>query len=85
MIEIIVAVVTGSLALLSAVIVSRMNAFAKENRKDHALVVDRLDLVSSEIRADLRETRSELGADIRQVRSDLSEHVNGPSHFEGTY
>ena len=85
MIEIIVAGVTGSLALLSAVVVARMHAFAKETRTDHARVVDRLDLVSSEIRADLRETRSELSADIRKVRTELGEHVNGPSHFEGTY
>jgi hypothetical protein len=41
----------------------------KENQRDHNNVMDRLDLVSSEIRKD-----------IRQVRYDLSDHINGPSH-----
>jgi hypothetical protein len=41
----------------------------KENQRDHNNVMDRLDLVSSEIRKD-----------IRQVRYDLTDHVNGPAH-----
>ena len=41
----------------------------KENQLDHNNVMDRLDLVSSEIRKD-----------IRQVRYDLTDHINGPAH-----
>ncbi len=41
----------------------------KENQRDHNNVMDRLDLVSSEIRKD-----------IRQVRYDLTDHINGPAH-----
>ena len=85
MVEIAVAATTGLLALLTAVVVARMTAFAKQNRNEHQFVVDRLDLVSTEIRSDLRETRTELSQDIRQVRTELSEHVNGPSHDETQY
>ncbi len=62
---VVVALITGGFA----VIVALIDKFRKENRDDHNNVMDRLDLVSSEIRKD-----------IRQVRYELHDHVNGPSH-----
>jgi len=54
---------------LFGVIVALVQRGRKENKRDHGNVMDRLDLISGEIRKD-----------IRQVRSDLSDHVNGPAH-----
>jgi len=62
---VVVAVIGGAFTIL-AILVEKGR---KENQRDHNNVMDRLDLVSSEIRKD-----------IRQVRSDLSDHVNGPAH-----
>ena len=62
---VLVAVVTGVFAIL-AILVEKGR---KENKRDHGNVMDRLDLVSSEIRKD-----------IRQVRYEVTEHVNGPTH-----
>lgn len=62
---VVVALITGGFAVVVAII----DKFRKENRADHNSVMDRLDLVSSEIRKD-----------IRQVRGELSDHVNGGSH-----
>lgn len=62
---IIIAVITGGFSVVVAII----GKFRRENRDDHNSVMDRLDLVSSEIRKD-----------IRQVRYELNDHVNGPSH-----
>ena len=62
---VLVAVVTGIFAVL-AILVEKGR---KENKRDHANVMDRLDLVSSEIRKD-----------IRQVRYELTDHANGPAH-----
>jgi hypothetical protein len=62
---VLVAIVTGVFAVL-AILVEKGR---KENKRDHGNVMDRLDLVSSEIRKD-----------IRQVRYELNDHVNGPTH-----
>ena len=62
---VLVAIVTGVFAIL-AILVEKGR---KENKRDHGNVMDRLDLVSSEIRKD-----------IRQVRYELNDHVNGPAH-----
>ena len=62
---VLVAVIGGVFGIL-AVIIQRGR---KENLRDHGNVMDRLDLVSSEIRKD-----------IRQVRYEVTEHVNGPTH-----
>lgn len=62
---VVAAVVTG----LFGVIVALVQKGRKENKRDHGNVMDRLDLISSEIRKD-----------IRQVRGDLSDHINGPAH-----
>lgn len=62
---VLVAVVTGVFAIL-AILVEKGR---KENKRDHGNVMDRLDLVSSEIRKD-----------IRQVRYELNDHVNGSAH-----
>lgn len=62
---VVVALITGGFAVVVAII----DKFRKENRADHNSVMDRLDLVSSEIRKD-----------IRQVRGELSDHVNGSAH-----
>ena len=62
---VVVAVVTGVFAVL-AILVEKGR---KENKRDHGNVMDRLDLVSSEIRKD-----------IRQVRYELNDHANGPAH-----
>ena len=62
---VLVAVVTGVFAVL-AILVEKGR---KENKRDHGNVMDRLDLVSSEIRKD-----------IRQVRYELNDHTNGPAN-----
>jgi hypothetical protein len=62
---VVVAVVTG----VFAVLVVLVEKGRKENKRDHGNVMDRLDLVSSEIRKD-----------IRQVRYELNDHANGPAH-----
>lgn len=62
---VVVAVVTG----VFAVLVILVEKGRKENKRDHGNVMDRLDLVSSEIRKD-----------IRQVRYELNDHANGPAH-----
>jgi hypothetical protein len=62
---VVVAVVTG----VFAVLVVLVEKGRKENKRDHGNVMDRLDLVSSEIRKD-----------IRQVRYEMNDHANGPAH-----
>jgi len=62
---VVVAVVTGVFAVLAILVEKGL----KENKRDHGNVMDRLDLVSSEIRKD-----------IRQVRYELNDHANGPAH-----
>jgi hypothetical protein len=62
---VIVAVIAGVFAILVALI----EKGRKENKRDHGNVMDRLDLISSEIRSD-----------IRQVRGEISDHANGPAH-----
>ena len=62
---VLVAVIGGVFAVLTVII----QRGRKENIRDHGNVMDRLDLVSSEIRKD-----------IRQVRYEVSDHVNGPAH-----
>lgn len=62
---VLVAVIGGVFAILTVII----QRGRKENTRDHSSVRDHLDLVSSEIRKD-----------IRQVRHEVSEHVNGSSH-----
>ena len=62
---VIVAVIGGVFAILTVII----QKGRKENKRDHGNVMDRLDLVSSEIRKD-----------IRQVRYELNDHANGPAH-----
>jgi len=62
---VLVALIGGSFTIL-AILVEKGR---KENQRDHNNVIDQIDLVSSEIRKD-----------IRQVRYDLTDHVNGPAH-----
>jgi hypothetical protein len=62
---VLVALISGAFAVVGILV----EKGRRENKRDHATVVDRLDLVSSEIRKD-----------IRQVRAELSQHVNGPQH-----
>ncbi len=62
---VLVAIIGGAFTIV-AILVEKGR---KENQRDHNNVMDRLDLVSSEIRKD-----------IRQVRYDLTDHINGPSH-----
>jgi hypothetical protein len=63
------AIVVASIAAVGTIIVALIQKFRTENRKDHGSVMDRLDLISSDIRSD-----------IRQVRGDLTSHINGPAH-----
>lgn len=58
--------VIGAIGVVLAALVEKGR---RENKRDHGAVIDRLDLISSEIRHDLR-----------QVRGDLSKHINGPQH-----
>jgi hypothetical protein len=62
---VIVAVIAGVFGILVALI----EKGRRENKRDHGNVMDRLDLISSEIRSD-----------IRQVRGEISDHANGPAH-----
>lgn len=62
-------IVIAVIAAIGAIIVALIEKGRRENKRDHGTVIDRLDLISSEIRHD-----------IRQVRGDLSSHVNGPAH-----
>lgn len=62
---ILVALIGGAFSVV-AILVEKGR---RENKRDHGNVMDRLDLVSSEIRKD-----------IRQVRYDLTDHINGPAH-----
>jgi hypothetical protein len=56
-------------AVIGGPIVALIEKFRRENKRDHGNVMDRLDLISSEIRSD-----------IRQVRGEISDHANGPAH-----
>jgi len=67
------AIVVASIAAVGTIIVALIQKFRTENRKDHGSVMDRLDLISSDIRSD-----------IRQVRGDLTSHINGPAHGNPT-
>lgn len=58
--------VIGAIGVILAALVEKGR---RENKRDHGAVIDRLDLISSEIRHD-----------IRQVRGDLTSHINGPQH-----
>lgn len=64
-----VAIIGGSFSVLVALI----EKGRKENKRDHGNVMDRLDLISSEIRKD-----------IRKVGHDLTSHINGPHHTPAT-
>lgn len=63
------AIIVALIAGVFAVIVALIERGRRENKRDHGNVMDRLDLVSSEIRHDLR-----------QVRTEISNHANGPAH-----
>lgn len=76
MTEIWVAVV----AAISAVTVALVERGRRENKRDHATVVDRLDLVSSEIRKDVRQVRTEVAQTRKDLTDQLRDHVNGPEH-----
>lgn len=60
-----VALIAGGFSIIVAII----EKGRKENKRDHGNVMDRLDLISSEIRKD-----------IRKVGHDLTAHINGPHH-----
>lgn len=62
---VLVALISGAFAVVGILV----EKGRRENKRDHATVVDRLDLVSSEIRKD-----------IRQVRADLTSHINSSAH-----
>ena len=62
-------VIAALITAIGAIIVALIQKFRHENKRDHGSVMDRLDLISSEIRSD-----------IRQVRGEISDHANGPAH-----
>ena len=61
------ACVTGSFG----VVVALIQRARKENKEDHGTVMDHLQLVSSEIRKDIRQVRYE----VRDHRTELREHI----------
>ena len=65
--EAVLVALIGGASTIVAILVEKGR---RENKRDHNNVMDRLDLVSSEIRKD-----------IRQVRYDLTDHANGPLHL----
>jgi hypothetical protein len=62
-------ILVALIGAVAIIIVALIERGRKENKRDHGNVMDRLDLVSSEIRSDLR-----------QVRAEISNHANGPAH-----
>ena len=54
-----------------AVIVALLQKSRKENKRDHGTVLDHLELISSEIRKDIRQVRYE----VRDNRTELREHI----------
>lgn len=56
-----------------SVVVALIEKGRRENKRDHGNVMDRLDLISGEIRKD-----------IRKVGHDLTSHINGPQHAAPT-
>lgn len=54
-----------------AVIVALIQKARKENKKDHGSVMDHLQLVSHEIRKDIRQVRYE----VRDHRLELRDHI----------
>jgi hypothetical protein len=54
-----------------SIVVALIQRARKENKDDHGAVMDHLQLVSSEIRKDLRQVRYE----IRDQRIELRDHV----------
>jgi hypothetical protein len=67
------AVIVAVIAGVFGVLVALIEKGRRENKRDHGNVMDRLDLISSEIRSD-----------IRQVRGEISDHANGPAHGGAT-
>lgn len=65
MVAVIVALIGGGFSILGILV----EKGRRENKRDHGNVMDRLDLISAEIRKD-----------VRQVRYELHDHVNGSSH-----
>jgi len=64
-------VLASAVAGSFTIVVTLLQRARKENKKDHASVMDHLQLVSSEIRKDLRQVRYE----IRDQRLELRDHV----------
>lgn len=62
-------IIVALIGAVAIIIVALIEKGRRENKRDHGTVIDRLDLVSSEIRHDLR-----------QVRHEISSHANGPAH-----
>lgn len=54
-----------------SIVVALIQRARKENKDDHGAVMDHLQLVSSEIRKDLRQVRYE----IRDQRIELKDHI----------
>lgn len=54
-----------------SIVVALIQRTRKENKDDHGAVMDHLQLVSSEIRKDLRQVRYE----IRDQRIELKDHI----------
>lgn len=54
-----------------AIIVALIQKSRKENKRDHGTVLDHLDLISGEIRKDIRQVRYE----VRDNRTELREHI----------
>lgn len=65
------AVLTPFVAGCFAIVVALIQKARKENKKDHGSVMDHLQLVSHEIRKDLRQVRYE----IRDHRLELRDHI----------
>lgn len=59
-----------------AVIVALIQKARKENKRDHGTVLDHLDLISGEIRKDIRQVRYE----VRDNRTELRDHIRKDYH-----
>lgn len=65
------AVLAATVAGSFTVVVALLQRARKDNKKDHGAVMDHLQLVSHEIRKDLRQVRYE----IRDHRLELRDHI----------
>jgi len=67
-----------------AVIVALLQKSRKENKRDHGTVLDHLDLISGEIRKDIRQVRYEVRDNRIELRDHIRKDYHGPDSIRKT-